>query len=789
LGTPIGNDLNDLVVILASCCRNRYGGNFYLDRVYYLYFSFILLLSLSKRCDMIAQFRDKGSSFRKTHAGGRRKLPTHKLDINSDQRIGHWWLLVIFVVAIAYRAVCFCEAGGHPLFRFPVVDAQYHDEWAKRMAAGDWLGHGPDDVFKPPLYPFFLAVLYRVFGRSIWLIQWFQHILGAFSCVFLAILGGRLVGRRAGRIAGLFAAGFAPYVFFELQLLTPTLSLFLNLGAIILVLPSWENRCYGRLLAAGLLLGLSAGVRPDVIMPASLVLLYLVFENRGLPTRQLAIRILCLFVGGLAIVLPIIVRNHHLTGQFIPVSSNSGINLYVGNSTDADGISSVPVGLRWEQLICRVPQEVLEKPATASRWWAEAARREIMADPAAALLRLGKKALAFFNRREFRNNICYHFMQKACWSLRVSPFQLALILPMAACGLVRLWCSGNQKLRRACVLCVLWVSGYLIVGVAFFVTARFRLPATPFLILPAACALVEGVEAVWQRQWQTLVVCIAVMLCVGIICWPCWFGAPENGWARDYVNLSNSFSAAGERIKAMESCRRAIEIESQDPDAHFLLGRMLLPGNPTDALKHFEVARKRIPDSPSLLLAIGQVYLQVDNMTQGREILQELFDLSTKLNMRPKRVVWATAYILMAEIEPLEAKKHWEKAWSIDPRTAAEAAFLQHRELPRVLKTFQAEALEKPWDWYSQANLGLALLEAGHADEAVEVFRKAAQLAPDREGIPFQLARALLQTDKREEAVQILDHLARELPQCGLRDQVNELRTRIRRENSVIIPE
>ena len=752
-------------------------------------FPLYLFLSLSKRRSKIARFGENSGSFRKTRVGYRSELPAHKLDITGGQRIGRWWLLAILLVAIAYRVACFCEAGGHPLFRFPVVDAQYHDEWARRMAAGDWLGHGPDDVFKPPLYPGFLAVLYSVFGRCIWLIQWSQHILGAFSCVFLAILGGRLVGRRAGIIAGLLAAGFAPYVFFELQLLTPALSLFLNLMAIILVLPRWKERCYGRLLAAGLMFGLSVGVRPDVVMPASLVLLYLVFENRHMPNRQLAVRVSCLLVGGLAIILPIIVRNHHLTGQFIPVSSNSGINLYVGNSADADGTSSIPVGLRWERLICRVPQEVLEKPATASRWWAEAARHEIMADPAAALSRLGRKALAFFNRWEFRNNICYHFIQQACWPLRVSPFQLALILPLAACGLVGLWCSGSPTLRRTSVLCVLWIAGYWVVGVAFFVTARFRLPATSFLILPAAWVLVDSVDAVRQRQWRTLVTCVAVTLGAGVICWPQWFGAPEDGWVRDNVNLSSSLSSAGEPGRAMEACRRAIEIGSHDPDAHFLLGRMLMPGDPAIALKHFEFARKWIPDSPSLLLVAGQLYLQIGDLSQARQTLHELLNLSGKINMWPKRAAWATAYILMAKIEPLEAEEHREKAWSIDPRTAAEAAFLQHRELTRVLKIFQAEALEKPWDWYSQANLGMVLMESGSADKAVEVFRKAAQLAPDREGIPFQLACALLQTGRKEDAVQILDRLAGELPHCGLRDQVNATRARIRRENSVVIPE
>jgi len=172
-----------------------------------------LFSGCSKLHGKIARLRENSRFFRKTRVGYRHALPANKLDVTSDQRIGRWWLLAILLVAIAYRAACFCEVGAHPLFRFPVVDAQYHDKWAKRMAAGDWLGHGPDDVFKPPLYTGFLAVSYSVFGHSIRLIQWSQHILGAFSCAFLAILGGRLFGRRAGIVAGLLAAGFAPYVF------------------------------------------------------------------------------------------------------------------------------------------------------------------------------------------------------------------------------------------------------------------------------------------------------------------------------------------------------------------------------------------------------------------------------------------------------------------------------------------------------------------------------------------------------------------------------------------------
>jgi len=120
-----------------------------------------------------------------------------------------------------------------------------------------------------------------------------------------------------------------------------------------------------------------------------------------------------------------------LTGEFIPVSSNAGINFYTGNAVVSDGVSAVPVGLRWERLVSRVPQSILEQPARASTWWSARAREEMAANPWKTLGRLGKKALAFFNGREFRNNICFHFMQNLAWPLRLPFLQYGLILPLA----------------------------------------------------------------------------------------------------------------------------------------------------------------------------------------------------------------------------------------------------------------------------------------------------------------------------------------------------------------------
>ena len=264
-------------------------------------------------------------------------------------RLGRRWALFIFVTALAYRGLCFAVAGEHVLLRYPVVDAQYHDAQAQRMAAGDWIGHSQDDVFKPPLYPAYVALHYVLLGRHIALVQWSQFLLGTLSAVLLALLATRLAGPGTGRLAGLLAALYPPFVFFELQLLTPALTLFLNVVALLLLLsPAPHGRW--RLLGAGLLLGLSAGVRSDVLLPTVLALFYLLCAGNDMPWRRRVTQAAVVCAGVVLVILPITVRNAYLTGQLIPISSNGGINLYTGNRAHADGLSAVPVGLQWERL-------------------------------------------------------------------------------------------------------------------------------------------------------------------------------------------------------------------------------------------------------------------------------------------------------------------------------------------------------------------------------------------------------------------------------------------------------
>lgn len=687
----------------------------------------------------------------------------------SNEEMPRRWLMAIFLLALAYRGLAYVVMGSEVLFTQPVVDAGQHWGWAKRIAAGDFLGHGPDDVFKPPLYPYFLALLGVLGGWRLPVVWWTQYLLGAGACALTAALTARLLGRRAGLAAGVLSALYAPYVFFESQLLTPSLSLFLNLWFLWLLLSGPPPPAPRRWLAAGVTLGLSAGVRPDVLLPGGLAALVLLQHYQAGSWGASLRRAVCLAAGVVAALLPLTLRNAYLTREFIPVAAYSGINFYTGNSLAADGFSAVPVGLRWERLVFRVPQDILAHPGQASRFWREQAWREMAAAPGQAMTNLARKAVGFFNRREFRNNICYHFMQTRAWPLRWPFLQFSLIFPLAVVGLAAMARQPEARPRLAGRLVLVWVLGFWAAGVAFFVTARYRLPLLPLLLMAAGYAVVQGWDLGRARRIKELSCYAGVFLAAGVLCWPWWFGRPEPAWVQDYINEGNARLAAGDEAGAVAAWQRALTIK-EDPDAHFLLARISLSRQEISrAQRHLAAARRLWPDSPDLLLASAQAALAAQARQEAQEFLEQLLTLAAQGNLWPRRREWALAYLLLAELKPEAASDLREQAWAIHAPTAAEYFLLRRQELPRVLEALRQEAAAHPWDWYAQANHGLALLESGRPAESLAPLGQAVRLAPEQDGLRFKWAQALALVGRRNEARQTLEELVKRLPDGPLR--------------------
>jgi len=119
----------------------------------------------------------------------------------------------IFATALGVRLVHVWQMRATPFFSVLLGDSRGYDEWARRIAGGDWIGR--DVFYQAPLYPYMLGVIYAIAGRHLLLVRIVQALIGSASCVLIALAAERLVSRRAGIAAGVMLALYAPAIFFD----------------------------------------------------------------------------------------------------------------------------------------------------------------------------------------------------------------------------------------------------------------------------------------------------------------------------------------------------------------------------------------------------------------------------------------------------------------------------------------------------------------------------------------------------------------------------------------------
>src|SRR2546425_7571668 len=108
--------------------------------------------------------------------------------------------LVIFAVAFTLRIIHIWQMRNAPFFTVLMGDARGYDEWAQRIAGGDWIGH--DVFYQAPLYPYFLGSMYGIAGRSLMIVRIVQALIGSCACVLIGAAAARLFSARAGLLAG-----------------------------------------------------------------------------------------------------------------------------------------------------------------------------------------------------------------------------------------------------------------------------------------------------------------------------------------------------------------------------------------------------------------------------------------------------------------------------------------------------------------------------------------------------------------------------------------------------------
>jgi len=598
-------------------------------------------------------------------------------------------VLAVVAAAALLRGLYWALATRSAFFHAPVVDASFFDIWARTLAEGRVFQD--QAFFKPPLYPYLLAGLYRL-GLGLAAVQALQMAVGVLTVV-LTLGVGRLVFAPRTAFYGALAAGLLPILpFFEGQLLAETWTTALTMGGLLAVLlaltgPAGRTR---RLVVGGLLLGLAALGRPNLMLLIVVLAFWLWRSAAGTGRRDLGAALLVLAAAAAGIA-PATLHNAG-KGEFVLISANAGANLVAGNQDGADGISPIPVGVRWDDLQLSTQQAGAVRPGAASRYLTREALGWIGGHPGRFLALLGRKALLLVGGWEPRNNINPLWMagQDGVFLLGRWWPGTWLLLPPALVGLVfaARGAAGARLLR--------WLLLAQAVGVLpFFVNARFRAPLLPVLALFAAA----GVAVLWSRRRDVRVIVAAVVAFAVVNV--SWFGLGDTRWlARDHYN------------RAMISLRNpAAALTPEATEAQFLAA---IAGNPSD------------PDFPE---------------SYGAFILQQAQPLVEQAARREADAP-AQAVALHAEAGPLlqEAAARHQEAARLYPRSFRSWANLGVCRLWLGDGAAAAARLALSEDDSTSAR-ARALEALGSYQRAVEALHQALQVNPAMGGAQSTLAR------------------------------------------------
>ncbi len=255
----------------------------------------------------------------------------------------------IFVVALTLRLAVL--GLGHT-YRINPRGDHFQFGWEMgRIARSLALGQGfssPIDVptgpsaWTPPLYPFILAAIFKVFGiyshASAWIILAFNSLFGALTCFTIHKIGDRIYGPGVARAASWTWAVFPYMIYWPVRVVWETsLSAFLLSLALLATIRMADRPPRTRAwLWFGFLWGIIALTNTALLSMLPFLLLWVLYRSEH-RLREFAQMCFCGLVI-VAIIAPWLARHYSVFGKFIFIRDNLPLELEVANNQNSDGL-------------------------------------------------------------------------------------------------------------------------------------------------------------------------------------------------------------------------------------------------------------------------------------------------------------------------------------------------------------------------------------------------------------------------------------------------------------------
>ena len=560
----------------------------------------------------------------------------------------------VLCIGLVARIVYVSELEGSAYANVLSLDSRFYRELALSMLGGEKLPVGA--LTFNPLYPLFLVVVFKLFGRALLAPRLVQAFLGLATIAITAFAAGRLVeGPRARRpsagvtavAAALIAALYAPFVLYEGMLVSTAIEVFLVAAAFALSLALdhdlqglRELRVAGRRIpprlsafVLGLALGAGALGRPNLfLLLIAAIPLWLVVKHRR-RGRGLVPAAACLF-GAFLFLLPPVLYNARVTGRLVPVSAHGGINFYIGNRPGTPGTYDPPADMRADMRgLIEDARERAEADvggrltdADVSSYYFRQTLALIEADPRGWLRLLGRKLLLFWNNSEVSDLPNAYFYERACPVLRLLFIPFSLIAALGVAGLVVLTLSGRNR-----SVTFVFTGAALASVVLFYVNTRYRLPFVPVLALAAAFFVAWCLKQAARRRVRRLL--LGAALAAGMIVVSTRPLVHLNASAA-YTFLGNFYVENNREKPAEDAFTEAYRLDPNKVESMINYARVLRKRDELQAAADlYARAYEIMPRFPRLAAEYGSVLEKLGKREEARELYLQAFS-STRARER-----------------------------------------------------------------------------------------------------------------------------------------------------------
>jgi len=662
---------------------------------------------------------------------------SNKTDNHGIFRRTYFILALILLLAFTLRFIFFYQMAKSPIADMVIEDSKTYNDWAIRIAGGDWIG--PDVFYALPLYPYLLGLIYTVFGTHLQVVKFIQILIGTMNCGLIFLLGRRIFNVSIGLLAAFLMSIYGWLIVYDSAILSPVLIIFLD-ALVLLYLLRLERQSSGWIgwLGAGLLIGLTTAASAHILLFIPLAVVWL-FVNPAFRTNRPRWISASVYLLGVIIALaPITIHNWQIGNDFIPLTAHGGINFYIGNNPHSRGVFEPPPILRSggatlqhdAEKIARKAMGRELKPSEVSAYWFDQGFTFIKEQPLKFGALFFRKFTVFWDSLEIADVIHPYFFIKVAPILKIPFLVFGWIAPLALLGLALSW-----KRRSRIFLIYFFIGAYIFSIVLYFVNSRYRLPLVPFLLIFAAYSFYWWWGKIRAGRWISI--SISAIVLAGFILWvnPQLVTKPRFvlNMGAGYNHLGAYYSKKGDLNRALVEFKEALRLEPYRAEAHYNLANIQFKtGDLTAAEDGYRNAIKRNPYYDSAHLALAMVHERKGETEKARfKYLEIIKNLPSNT-----RAYLGLTRLLLTTDRPDEAIRILNQAISVQPNYPEFYLYLGAAQEKKGARDASVSALEQGltiFPEYGRLHLELGrLLSAAPGDQAqgMNHLNRAIQIMP-----------------------------------------------------------